>query len=171
MMEIKLTQEKTTLVDDILYDYLSQWKWQAMKHHDQGSYYVGRRRLISETNRPTTIKLHRVIWEQKTNKEIPHELEIDHIDGNPLNNTISNLRLSTHQENCSNVKKQLHVSSIYKGVTWYKRGNNWTAQIRVNDKKIHLGYFENELDAAKKYDEAATLHFGKFARLNFGGTK
>ena len=58
-------------------------------------------------------------------------------------------------------------SSIYYGVSFNKTANKWTAQIRYNGQRIHLGYFTNESDATRAYDRKAIELFGVFAKLNF----
>ena len=58
-------------------------------------------------------------------------------------------------------------SSIYYGVSFNKTANKWTAQIRHNGQRIHLGYFTNESEAARAFDQKAIELFGVFAKLNF----
>ena len=57
-------------------------------------------------------------------------------------------------------------ASKHKGVVWHKNKKKWMAQIQLNGKQTYLGYFINEIDAAKTYNEAATELFGEFAYLN-----
>ncbi|MGD9109599.1 MAG: AP2 domain-containing protein [Phycisphaerales bacterium] len=59
-------------------------------------------------------------------------------------------------------------SSKYKGVTFSKKLKKWRAEICFNGIKKHLGYYEDEVAAAKEYDRAAMKYHGRFARLNFG---
>lgn len=96
---------------------------------------------------------------------------LDHIDGDSLNNDISNLRVATQQENCRNKKKGKSINgksttSNFKGVTWDKQHQKWMSYIFVGGKRKHLGRFVSEIDAAKAYNKAATKSFGEFARLN-----
>jgi hypothetical protein len=96
---------------------------------------------------------------------------IDHIDGNRSNNDISNIREATKNQNGMNQKKQIShngkpLSSIYKGVDWYKRYKKWRARIEISRKSKHLGYFTSERAAAQAYNCAAIDHFGEFAKLN-----
>jgi hypothetical protein len=91
---------------------------------------------------------------------------VDHIDHNKSNNCINNLRWATKNENQRNMSKHKNSRSIYKGVSFYKRVNKWVAQIRIDGKNKHLGYFENEKDAAKAYNEAAIHNFCEYALLN-----
>lgn len=98
----------------------------------------------------------------------PAGIEVDHINGNPLDNRRSNLRLATRAQNTRNRKKPIRgVTSQYKGVTWDKSRNKWLAAIGFSGRRINLGRFVLEIDAALAYDRAAIRYFGEFARLNF----
>lgn len=77
-------------------------------------------------------------------------LDIDHIDRNPQNNNINNLRCVNRSENCRNRNKWSGCSSKYKGVTKLKNGK-WVARVSNNGKKKHLGRFDTEEEASKKY--------------------
>ena len=92
--------------------------------------------------------------------------QIDHIDNNPLNNNIENLRESTQLQNCMNRKSNKNSTSKFKGVCWHKVSNKWIANIRINGKLKHLGYFKSEIQAAKAYNKAAMKYFKEFAYLN-----
>ena len=96
------------------------------------------------------------------------KVHIDHINHDTLDNRKSNLRLCTHAENGRNRKIQKGGSSKYKGVC--KRRNNmvkaFEASIKFNYKRIHLGTFATELEAAIAYNKAALHYFGEFALLN-----
>jgi hypothetical protein len=82
---------------------------------------------------------------------------IDHIDNNPSNNKINNLRLANQSENMQNVNKFKTNTSGYKGVYWNKNYSKWTAQIWVNSKRKFLGNFENIKDAYLAYCDAAKI--------------
>lgn len=79
------------------------------------------------------------------------KIVVDHIDNDPFNNRLDNLQLTTHRHNCSKDKKG---SSKYIGVCWDKRQSMWIARIRFGKRRIHLGYFDLELDAAFAYQKA-----------------
>lgn len=98
---------------------------------------------------------------------------IDHIDGDPHNNRLANLRLATEQENARNVRKRTSrtYTSQYKGVYWRKNRiegtGKWEATIRSLGNNVRLGRFDTEEEAARAYDSAAILIHGEFAKLNF----
>ena len=78
--------------------------------------------------------------------------EIDHINGNGLDNRIGNLRSVTHQQNNHNHRvPPRHNTSGYLGVSYYKAGNKYSAHINIHGKKKHLGYFSSAIDAHNKY--------------------
>ena len=158
MREIRLTQGKVALVDDIDFEYLDQWKWYAHKGHN--TFYALRRAPCPNRGR---ILMHRVILEGMDFKDFK---ETDHIDGDGLNNQRNNLRPATHQQNQANRKINKDNKIKQKGVWWSKRAKKWTAQIRINYKRIHLGYFDELIDAVKAYNRAAEKYQKDFARLN-----
>ena len=83
---------------------------------------------------------------------LPGTKEIDHRDGNGLNNLRSNLRAVTSRQNHQN--RHDTMTSQHPGVYWYTRYGKWKAQIRIHGKKKHLGYFTDELEAAQVYIDA-----------------
>jgi hypothetical protein len=89
---------------------------------------------------------------------------VDHINGNSLDNRKENLRLATSSQNAMNAHKRAGTKSKYKGVSFNQ--NLWRSGIYLNGKRIDLGYFKNEIDAARAYDQKALELFGEFARPN-----
>lgn len=156
MKEIPLTQGKVALVDDEDFDYLSQWKWCANKNWH--TFYA--RRAIYDPQQKA-IYMHRSLL------NAPDGVEIDHIDGNGLNNTRCNLRLCTRRQNRINSNKRNNTSSKYKGVSWSKDAQKWHASISLNGARKCLGFFPSEDEAALAYNWAAIGIHGRFARLNF----
>lgn len=98
---------------------------------------------------------------------------IDHIDGNGLNNTKSNLRLCNRSQNAMNKKLKSNSKTGWRGVTRpktknYKLKKPWKAYIRPKGQSfITIGYYKTAEEAAKAYDEKAKELFGEFAKLNF----
>ena len=165
MQEIELTRGYICIIDDIDQDLANQ-NWIAWTHDNRpGLVYA-----YGYTPRPNrkTIQMHRIILSRMLNRELSPNEHCDHIDGNGLNNTRANLRLSVKHGNHKNAsKKDTSKTSSYKGVFRYKAGKCWRASIQNDKDRYHLGNFENEIDAAKAYDEAAKQLHGKFAKLNF----
>lgn len=108
------------------------------------------------------IRIHRIIMEAKKGQVV------DHINGNKLDNRRKNLRLTDYFGNARNssVRKKTTSNTAYKGIYWNKERNLWQAQICINYKRINLGRYEKERDAAMAYNKAAKKYFGQFASLN-----
>lgn len=114
----------------------------------------------------SSVYAHRVIAERMIGRKLLGAERVDHINGNGTDNRRENLRVVTHAQNLMNRPGWRKSSSKYKGVTFYKRDHKWQAKICPSGKTMHLGYFDQELDAAKAYNAAAMQHFGKYAVLN-----
>lgn len=92
---------------------------------------------------------------------------VDHKNGVSLDNRRENLRTCTTSENGMNQKKQnRNTSSIYKGVYFHKQRKKYVSRIKLNQKTIHIGYFDNEYEAGEAYNNKALELFGEFALLN-----
>lgn len=92
----------------------------------------------------------------------------DHINGHSLDNRKINLRICDFKYNLKNKKLYKNNKSGYKGVSWNRHHNKWSADIRNEGKRIFLGYFERRIDAAKTYNKAALKYHGEFASINLG---
>ncbi len=146
------------LVDDSDFSFLNADKWHA-DEQTNGKIYA--RRTVRTNGKRSVLRMHTAIMGRVDGKEI------DHRDGNGLNNQRHNLRHSTKAENQMNRCIPRNNTSGYKGVSWCKRENKWLVQIKYEGKRKHLGYFSCLVKAAKYYDLAAIQYFGEFARLNF----
>lgn len=99
--------------------------------------------------------LHRIIW-LYVHGEFPDQ--IDHINGDGCDNRLVNLRDVARAENMKNMRKQSNNTSGIAGVCWYKKTHKWVAQIKVNGKCIHLGYFKSIEEAASARKLASISH-------------
>ena len=99
--------------------------------------------------------------------DVNDNMVIDHINNNPLDNRIINLRVCTQTQNQMNrQKRRRNTTSQYKGVCWLKQNKKWKAQICINNKRKHIGYYDTELEASIEYDKAAILHHGIYCNIN-----
>lgn len=139
------------MVDDEDYEFLEQFKWQ-----------VDREKSVKTHANPRLkdILMHRVIMKPKKG------VEIDHIDGNRLNNQKSNLRFATSSQNKINRGPRKDNKSGFKGVSWHKQRNLWTARIMTGGKYKHLGLFKTLEEAAEAYNAEATTYYGEYAWQN-----
>jgi len=156
---IPLTQGKYAIVDPDDFERLNRYKWYAvnMRH----TFYA--QRGISIGDKRVLIMMHREILKVADGKFA------DHINHNGLDNRNANLRPATRAENSRNRRKwsKRKCYSRFKGVCWHKRKEKWSAQIWFNGNMKFIGYFDDEVEAGKAYDEAAKKYHAEFAVLNF----
>lgn len=144
MIEIPLTQNKVTLVDKE-FEHLKNYKWCYSNNKALRSAWDGRRHL--------NVLLHHAII------GFPLKGEVDHINGNSLDNRLINLRIVSHRENMQNTKLQrdnlkaskyigVHASPVKSRGKLY---HYWQARIRIGNKQKYLGNFKNEEDALWAY--------------------
>jgi len=150
MRKIKLTQGKQAIVDDNDFDELNKYKWYTK--HQCRNYYVVRHHPL---NHGRLIWMHRIIMGDN------HGMDIDHINGNGLDNRKINLRFCTRSQNNQNQRMR---NKKFKGFS--KRDNTYQARITVSGKRIYIGSYRSQIGAALAYNIAAKLYFGDFARLN-----
>jgi hypothetical protein len=93
--------------------------------------------------------------------------EVDHKDGNGINNRRSNLRLATHSQNMVHSKMRKDNKSGLRGVSFDKEKNLWRCCISINDRTEFIGRFRDPVEAAKAFDKRALELFDEFAVLNF----
>lgn len=164
IIEIPLHSKKypglVALIDEVDTETVSGYRWNVDANH--GNFYAS----AGEQH----LSMHRLLMGLKRG-----DPNVDHIDGNGLNNTRANLRICTNAQNAANRKPRRNTSSRYKGVYWQSKTLRWYASIGITTnegrKVFHLGAFLSEEDAALAYNAAALNHFGEFARLNDIGSQ
>ena len=152
MKTIQLTKGFIAFVDDVGFNHISLRKW---RYHTNG-----RTSYAISGQWPNQVFMHHLVLPRKDG------FEIDHINGNGLDNRRENLRYVTCSENRYNRGPTKVNSSGYKGVFPHTHG--WFARIKVKDKEkpIYLGFFKDKVEAAKAYNEAALKYHGEFAYQN-----
>lgn len=158
MISFKIKNRKygefKVLVDNEDFKLVSEFTWYIERQK-------GNKFRVSTRIKNKIVRIHRFIL-NVTNSN----LQIDHIDGNPLNNQKNNLRICNNKENSRNKNKTLRCNSGFKGVRYEKERKKFRASITVNYKSIFLGRFNKAIDAAKAYNKAALKYFGEFSKLN-----
>jgi hypothetical protein len=157
---IKLTKGYETIVDDDDFEWLKKFRWSVNLSNPNAPRGI---RNTGGRKHSGVVYIHREIARARQ-----HE-QVDHINGNPLDNRKENLRLCTAQENNWNKGLGIKNKTGYKGVFDRSKDNKkrpWQSKITINRKSLHLGFFETKEKAALAYNNAAKKHYGDFARLN-----
>lgn len=144
---IPLTKGKFAKVDNEDFYRVNEVCWTFMKRGYCMNFYLG--------------KMHRFIM------DCPEDMIVDHINRDKLDNRKGNLRICTNKDNAKNRNIKNGYTSKYKGVYWNKKSKKWRASITSDEKRFHLGMFENEEEAARCYDLKAKELHKEFANTNF----
>lgn len=158
MKRIRLTQNKFAIVDNDDYEWLNNFKWYPDKSPSGKVYVV--RNSKNESGKHKKIRMHQEIM------GTPKGMETDHIDGNGLNNQRKNLRICTKSQNQHNRNKYKCNTSGYKGVSWHKGKEKWSAQIRINGILVYLGDYIAKEAAYEAYCKACIKYHKEFNNIN-----
>lgn len=159
---ISLSRGLDAIVDSSDFEWLSKYRWHAIKNgRHSPRYYATRAQHVAGEGRALTILMHRMIM-----GDIPKDRVVDHINGNSLDNRRCNLRLATRRQNAHNVSPHQKRKSPIKGATWSNQRQGWLARITVEGNLLYMGVFKNDVECGILYDNAARFFFGEFAALN-----
>ncbi len=156
MKEVLLSRGLVAVIDDCDFELVSQFRWCARPRCSGDSKFYAHRR--SGPNK--WVFMHRFVM-RIADSSYP---EIDHKNGDGLDNRKENLRICTHIQNLANSGSRGGTSQ-FKGVSRHRK--KWQVSIRADGKRFFLGVFDKEIEAALAYDREAILHHGEFALLNF----
>jgi hypothetical protein len=148
---LPLTQGKIAIIDASRWEWASQWNWYAGHSRKSCSYYAVRWGRRGERKQ---VFLHRQILGEP-------EAQVDHINGNTLDNRVANLRPCTHAENTRNHRLTRANTSGYSGVT--RSGKKWEAAIGLGGKWTYLGRFATKELAIAARQAAEAKYHGEFA--------
>lgn len=153
MAHLPITGGGMALVDDEDFAWLNRHRWQRLKTHAS--------RITAEAGKRRPVLMHREVA-RRAGLDIEGK-QVDHINGDGLDNRRRNLRCASGRQNRQNQNlKRKGCSSRFKGVHWVG-GLGWAAEIYVEGRCIRLGRFSSEEEAQLAYAGAAIEHFGEFA--------
>lgn len=153
MKEIPLTKGQVALVDDEDYEALAKRRWHACWMESSQTFYAHHSKLVKDGG--GTLSMHRAIVGAQAGQDV------DHINGNGLDNRRENLRVCSRAQNLANRRSSRRRRSGLKGA--YKLGERWLASIKSNGKTRHLGVFDTPEEAHAAYCAAARELHGEFA--------
>ena len=154
---IQLTQGYLSLISDEDVEELSSVNWCATV--DSRQVKAVRNSTPDEHGKRQLIYMHRQVSKPLTDQDVDHRDQHRHFEHKIVDNRRDNLRNVTSSQNHANKRPRVGCSSRFKGVYWNKQTEKWRAYVKVNYRRIHLGYFDNEVEAAHAYNQAHQLHW------------
>ena len=151
---VPLTRGYEAIIDAADIAIVDRWNWYA----DVDAHTVYAVRSAKEGGKQSTIIMHRLLV------DAPAVMEVDHINGNGLDNRRLNLRLATRSQNMRNKGLSVSNTSGFKGVSWHKSESKWQARITLHRKTRYLGLYPTPEAAHAAYCEASTILHGTFSR-------
>lgn len=169
---IPLGQGFHALVSPEDFERVDAYTWHLKRKTDKPAELYAQTRVRLTPGRDgskLTVLMHRFILGAERGQQV------DHINGNPLDNRRENLRIASNSQNQQNVRHSANQKrGGFKGVYWHKASGKWMASIGCGPLKptgkrarVYLGLFTEPAEAARAYDRAALEHFGEYAALNF----
>jgi hypothetical protein len=157
---VQLSDGQWALVDEADAEFVSRFLWQATGNKSSTTTYV-KRTCHGADGVAFDIKLHRELL-----GIADPDIDVDHINGNGLDNRRQNLRACDSAQNMHNARMSRNNTSGFKGVSWHGKSSKWRATITLKRKHICVGLFRDKVEAARAYDKAAVELYGEFARTN-----
>lgn len=152
-MTIPLTKGQVAIVDDDVYQSLLGRNWTAYYSRITKTYYA------TCSSKRKSLRMHRLIL------DAPSGMDVDHKNGDTLDNRRENLRIATRAQNCANRKRPVTNRTGSKCVFWRKDRSRYCVTLGVNGKRIYIGYFKSFEEARAAYEKAAMQYHGDFARI------
>lgn len=146
LAHVPLTQDRVAVIDEASIPAVSGRNWSA--HFEDGNWYA-----VASGG----VRMHRLIMGD------PSDL-VDHIDGDGLNNRLSNLRVADKSKNACNSKMRDDNVSGARGVMWDKARSRWRAFITIDDKQRYLGRHHTFEEAVAAWERGSEKYHGEFAR-------
>jgi HNH endonuclease/AP2 domain len=152
---VPLTKSYEAVIDAADASLVEGWNWIAVVQ----SRRVYAARTDRADNQRRDIRMHRVLMGE------PDGFDVDHINGDGLDNRRANLRIATRAENLRNQRLSLRNTSGFKGVCWDKDKGKWRAQIKLNWGNHYLGLYTTPEEAHQAYVAASIKIHGEFGRI------
>jgi hypothetical protein len=157
MKTLPISNGYSVLIDDEDLELVQQFHWQP----DIRPWAIYAMRTAKKNGKQYKMRMHRLIMGVLDD----HYVKVDHKNGNGLDNRKENLRVCSNSQNLMNSVKP-KGNNRFKGVYYRERNKKFQAMIKAEGKRLHLGLFTSEEDAARAYNDAALTYFGEFAKLN-----